>query len=1226
MKIIMKTKSLLIIVFIWSTSILISNIRAEELLAVEDGISPLMMFGGDEKNIFLEKNENNGQAERRREEDWRDDDNNNNNNNNNPTSQTKRVTFAENVEERFEGEVLDPWLQKEIEMAQEARRECDERAVLLSKYKWSDECVGLHAKEEEIGTPIKIVFSAEKARQAALFWYNKVNYFSELLEKTDPGAKKEMLKKALEAAQMTADVAACSVVLWEEVMRGMKGKYPEVKVFPLLFPEYLLHAKTIQSKEHEIQAATQRIIATSEQCNETMKDLSPLEDKIKEKEKIKIPIKALKEKIQVDLAKLREEQEVLQQKLKKYQDTVTLTQQEKKYLLQQLEKARTAYKKEEEFLEKIRDQRSELGMELKLTLSYDRQEGNRDSRIAGVASTINTTRNEREKVSAFLRSLYEKNERLGLAAMEMYNQATSTALGGREDEKIWDEVLKLAGKTIQAWEETVSQANSFKNFNENCWASNQKIYWIIKASEWRAMKQAVQAKVALSEAQKFFDGALAEMKDVEVARATAWEQALVSAKNAAQAWEETMSLCHRQYSQALKNERSYWLLLGEVAKNETERWKARVLWREANKLQDAMLSAKTKAATLPEGTDESVVAWRGALRLAQQAEASMEATLVAYTVKFNNNTLGENKSDWAKALEQAKASKKYLAEEIKKIAEKKEEAENTAAFLRAKALLSNAKSLENFAQRAYEEAKDTLTNATAWENATTNIQKASETYDNAIKAFQTGLNQALERFKTEWNQELENAKQEKKASATKVETIKAKATQAAAARVEIERLQSQVTAAISAAQQARENIGTISSEFSSNPWTGIVSSLEKKEECLKKAIGACTSGKEELAKKYKVEAQKYEQAVEFYNKAVSTYRDHRYYSTIPKGDRWYDAGLLTEKNVEVMVKAIEARESGKETLATSYKGVAGRYESAVRYMQQSASANASQRQAGYCHKEEHLYQMGLCFKASAEVMIKALEAQENGQEKFAASFLAEVKKYDKATEYMQGQPSNSWGSDMRSINIAGSADTMAKAIEARMNGKEALANSYTIEAQKYDRAIALNERAASLMADYRERESSYQLYYYQQNRGEEGERYRAQNYGKREGSCVLDMASSLLRESAEAMIKALEARENGQEQFATAYVEAATRFEKAAGFYQEAAQAYDELWRNPNSNKPSKYDEAAQLARNCALAIIEAINRARAQGQQNVSVDMKMVKECDEKAKKYYYEANGWTL
>ncbi|HLB34877.1 MAG TPA: hypothetical protein VJK54_11680, partial [Chthoniobacterales bacterium] len=197
----------------------------------------------------------------------------------------------------------------------------------------------------------------------------------------------------------------------------------------------------------------------------------------------------------------------------------------------------------------------------------------------------------------------------------------------------------------------------------------------IEAARLQAEDKSDLATAALKEAQK-----LTTTKTKSV-RAVAWNNALTLAKRAAEAWDEIVLLNRGQESKAAKMDKPTWRKALNNAENQAARWNARVIWREANKLQDEVISAQIEAQDIEQGSDQSIKDWSEVLELAQQAEGLLLQTVEIYKTN-SKKALNEFKSDWNQAFQQAENKTKSWKEEVQKIREQKMRAE-TAKVVKA---------------------------------------------------------------------------------------------------------------------------------------------------------------------------------------------------------------------------------------------------------------------------------------------------------------------------------------------------------------------------------------------------------------------------------------------------------------------------------------------------------------------------------------------------------------
>src|SRR3990167_6544683 len=318
-------------------------------------------------------------------------------------------------------------------------------------------------------------------------------------------------------------------------------------------------------------------------------------------------------------------------------------------------------------------------------------------------------------------------------------------------------------------------------------------------------------------------------------------------------------------------------------------------------------------------------------------------------------------------------------------------------------------------------------------------------------------------------------------------------------------------------------------------------------------------GNADLAAKYRTAAEKMDGAIVFYNQANQVYS----IGQIEESRSWHNVGGFTQSSAERIVKAIEARESGNVVLAEKYEQVAARSEQAAELSKQAAKALALGR------REEGVawYNAGAVAQLSAERMVKAIEAGENGNVALVEEYKKAAAKSEESAE-LNKQAANAYASGKREegmsygsagISTQSSAETIVKSIEAKKNGKVELAEKYEQAVLKLEKATELNKQAAEIFAA-----------------------------GKRAEGTSCHNTGVVIGNSAEMTLKAIETEESGNENLATKYRMAADKLSKAVVFYTKATQAHGAETRRKEGLSWDKAGEYTRASAESQLKALEA--------------------------------------
>ena len=307
--------------------------------------------------------------------------------------------------------------------------------------------------------------------------------------------------------------------------------------------------------------------------------------------------------------------------------------------------------------------------------------------------------------------------------------------------------------------------------------------------------------------------------------------------------------------------------------------------------------------------------------------------------------------------------------------------------------------------------------------------------------------------------------------------------------------------------------------------------IKASAEMLVKAIEAGENGKVKMATQYQEAAEKLErEASEYYLKAAQADAAGK----TDEGESWNNAGLAIEASSGMFVKAIDADENGKAAVAIQYQEAAEKIERVTsEYYLKATQAFA----AGKTREGNSWNNAGLAIKVSAEMLVKAIEANENGKAAVAIQYQEAAAKMERATSeyflkatqaFAAGKIDEAYSWYDAGLAIKESAGMLVKAIEAGENGKAAVVTQYQEAAEKTERVG-----------------SEYYL-----------KATQAFAAGKTNEGNSWYNAGNVIRASAKMLVKTIEAGENGKATMATKYQEVVQNYQKAVDQYIQAVQAY----------------------------------------------------------------------
>ena len=184
-------------------------------------------------------------------------------------------------------------------------------------------------------------------------------------------------------------------------------------------------------------------------------------------------------------------------------------------------------------------------------------------------------------------------------------------------------------------------------------------------------------------------------------------------------------------------------------------------------------------------------------------------------------------------------------------------------------------------------------------------------------------------------------------------------------------------------------------------------------------IKAAEAKEVELAKKYEDIAKKFQEAIELKKQAAEAYQAGKE----DEGISFYWAGDYMNLAAEVLIKAVEAQDTGKNKLAEKYQEAADKYEEASKLRNNASIGNKKQAYS--------LDRAGKCAFLKAEALVKATEAKEvelaKKYEDIAKKFQEAIELRKEAAEaYQAGKEDEGKSLDLESKSIF---DSMIKALE-----------------------------------------------------------------------------------------------------------------------------------------------------------------------------------------------------
>ncbi|OHE75027.1 MAG: hypothetical protein A3F67_01475 [Verrucomicrobia bacterium RIFCSPHIGHO2_12_FULL_41_10] len=302
-------------------------------------------------------------------------------------------------------------------------------------------------------------------------------------------------------------------------------------------------------------------------------------------------------------------------------------------------------------------------------------------------------------------------------------------------------------------------------------------------------------------------------------------------------------------------------------------------------------------------------------------------------------------------------------------------------------------------------------------------------------------------------------------------------------------------------------------------------SLQRKAEYQAKASEAGEAGKGVLAGGYREAAETLERAAKQFKDEANIYTLD--YTEREKKGRGFGnklgislcrVGMMFELAAEYQVKASEAKERGKNTLAVGCREVAQTLEKASEQFKGEGNG-------------------GTILELKAEYQARVNEAEEIGKKTLAVGYREGIETLERALGQLIQRSKEESHIVFMSNNKAGEnlelkADYQVKASEAREAGKEMLAVGYS-------RAVEILERAVEQWQQLAEAQAA-------------GEEYSTSScwYKRKEDIC------RALKSKVDYEIKAGEAGEAGKEVLAAGYKEVAKTLERAAELLIPATEAH----------------------------------------------------------------------
>ncbi|HLB34251.1 MAG TPA: hypothetical protein VJK54_08465, partial [Chthoniobacterales bacterium] len=376
-------------------------------------------------------------------------------------------------------------------------------------------------------------------------------------------------------------------------------------------------------------------------------------------------------------------------------------------------------------------------------------------------------------------------------------------------------------------------------------------------------------------------------------------------------------------------------------------------------------------------------------------------------------------------------------------------------------------------------------------------------------------------------------------------------------------------------------------------WENAGIAIEKSAKILLKAIEADENGKATVATQFRETVEKMERSVsEYYLKAIQAYDAVK----AQEAQNWMNAGHAIKKSAETFIKSIEADENGKTTVATQYREVTEKMQRALNeYYLKAVQAY---------DKDDDLFRAGNAIEKSAEILLKAIEADEEGKVVVATQYRKAAEKWERvgneyylkaAQAYAVGNKneSQSWKNVGRAIMT--SAETLIKAIEADEKGKAAVAIQYREIAEKIERTV-------SELSEYYVKTVPHD------------EELKIVGHYKWGYLCIP------IEKSIEAFIKAIEAVEVGENAKATVV----TQYKKVAENYLKAAQTFAAVCQNDKQMK--NLQNAGNAIQQSAETLLKAIE-AEVAGKPEIDQKWREVAEQRERSVEFYIQAaQAYTL
>ncbi|HLB34189.1 MAG TPA: hypothetical protein VJK54_08145 [Chthoniobacterales bacterium] len=342
------------------------------------------------------------------------------------------------------------------------------------------------------------------------------------------------------------------------------------------------------------------------------------------------------------------------------------------------------------------------------------------------------------------------------------------------------------------------------------------------------------------------------------------------------------------------------------------------------------------------------------------------------------------------------------------------------------------------------------------------------------------------------------------------------------------------------------------------------------------------TGKGILANGYQEAAEISEKAAEWQKQALTAYASGKE----SEGHSWAWGGESLQFQADYQVKACEAQEVGKATLAAGYRGVAIISERAAELCELSAQACAVENEYVV---GKYWGLAGKSLQAKADYQAKAIEARKAGKTQLAVGYSeAGATSQRAADQYEQAVKTRAAGKGNEGVSwslvgksLQRKAECQVKLSEAETAGKATLAAGYrevtVIFEQVADhwrqvkeceniswrsagqslqskadyqvKAIEAQEAGKTILAaGYREAAETYQQVAEQRK-----QEALASAAGKEREGSSWGWVGSNLQKKAYYQVKAIEAQEAGKTQLAAGYREAAMTFQSAADQREKSA-------------------------------------------------------------------------